>query len=219
MEEKIMEQNLGDLGERLHELRRQRGISQEELAGAIGVSRQAVSKWEGCQAQPELDKAVALAEYFDVSLDWLLRGVETGRVIAAPARGAGAAKALPGMLVTMGTALSYIGLLLAWAIWDYWQISLSAAVGAGFMILGVALLAAAVQLGEAEKGVLVRRFWRYNIWPVAYFVIAVTFSLTCMGRIIPILTFHFSRWFFGECLFAAAAWLIICVCTFRWSKK
>lgn len=218
MEEKIMEQNLADLGERLHELRRQRGISQEELAGVIGVSRQAVSKWEGCQAQPELDKAVALAEYFEVSLDWLLRGVATSG--AAQARVAGVGRALPDMLVIMGTALSYIGLLLAWAIWDYWQISLSAAVGAGFMITGAAMLAAAVQLaGAADRGALVRRFWRYNIWPVAYFVIAVTFSLLCTGRIIPIMTFRFSRWFFGECLFAAAAWLIICVCTFRWSKK
>ena len=50
-----------DLASRLQQLRKQRGLSQEELAGQLGVSRQAVSKWESAQAQPELEKLLAAA--------------------------------------------------------------------------------------------------------------------------------------------------------------
>lgn len=62
--------------ERLHQLRRERGLSQEELANEVGVSRQAVQKWESGAAQPTLDKLTALAKYFGVTLDWLVNGEE-----------------------------------------------------------------------------------------------------------------------------------------------
>lgn len=62
--------------QRLYQLRRERGLSQEELAGRLGVSRQAVQKWESGAAQPTLDKLTALARYFGVTLDWLVNGEE-----------------------------------------------------------------------------------------------------------------------------------------------
>lgn len=52
-------------------LRRSRGLSQEQLAEALGVSRQAVSKWETGQATPELDKLRAMSAFFGVTLDQL----------------------------------------------------------------------------------------------------------------------------------------------------
>ena len=51
-------------------------MSQEELADAAGVSRQAVSKWESEQSTPDLDKVVILSEIFDVTTDYLLKGIE-----------------------------------------------------------------------------------------------------------------------------------------------
>lgn len=60
--------------ERLHQLRRKRGISQEELANIVGVSRQAVQKWESGASQPNMDNLVAISAYFGVSLDYLLKG-------------------------------------------------------------------------------------------------------------------------------------------------
>lgn len=60
--------------ERLYTLRKGRGLSQEELANEVGVSRQAVQKWESGVAQPSLDKLTALAKYFGVTLDWLVNG-------------------------------------------------------------------------------------------------------------------------------------------------
>lgn len=62
--------------ERLYSLRKGRGISQEELANAVGVSRQAVQKWEAGTSTPDIQNLSALADYFGVSLDYLVRGVE-----------------------------------------------------------------------------------------------------------------------------------------------
>ncbi len=54
-------------------LRKKSGWSQEELAEQINVSRQSVSKWEGAQSIPELEKIIKLSELFDVSTDYLLK--------------------------------------------------------------------------------------------------------------------------------------------------
>lgn len=60
------------LCEKLYELRRAAGLSQEQLAERLGVSRQAVSKWESSAAQPELSKLVELSRLYGVSVDELL---------------------------------------------------------------------------------------------------------------------------------------------------
>ena len=62
------------LGERIIKLRSSKGISQDTLAVALGVSRQSVSKWETDASVPELDKLIRLSEYFEVSLDELIKG-------------------------------------------------------------------------------------------------------------------------------------------------
>lgn len=61
-------------GQRLQELRRRAGLSQDTLAERLEVSRQAVSKWERDEAMPETDKVVRIAQLFDISLDSLLLG-------------------------------------------------------------------------------------------------------------------------------------------------
>ena len=58
--------------DRLVALRRERGWSQEELAVRLGVSRQAVSKWERAEASPDTDNLIALARLYGISLDQLL---------------------------------------------------------------------------------------------------------------------------------------------------
>lgn len=61
-----------ELYEKLYELRRASGMSQEELAEKLGVSRQAVSKWESGATQPELPKLIELSKIYQVSVDALL---------------------------------------------------------------------------------------------------------------------------------------------------
>ena len=63
-----------DLGERLYQLRKARNLSQGEVADALGVSRQSVSKWENNTSVPELDKLVKLGELFGLTLDELVKG-------------------------------------------------------------------------------------------------------------------------------------------------
>ena len=59
------------LSEKIYTLRRKNGLSQEQLAERIGVSRQAVSKWEGGLSVPELDNLRSLSECFHITLDEL----------------------------------------------------------------------------------------------------------------------------------------------------
>ncbi len=68
-------------------LRAASGYTQEDVAHRIGVSRQSVAKWEAGKSTPDLEKLIALAELFDVSLDELVRGrieVSQGEPLAEP---------------------------------------------------------------------------------------------------------------------------------------
>ena len=60
------------LSERIVQLRKALGLSQEQLAEQVGVSRQSISKWETGQSAPELEKLVTLSKIFHVSIDELL---------------------------------------------------------------------------------------------------------------------------------------------------
>ena len=59
------------LGERIYEFRNERNLSQGDLADALDVSRQSVSKWENNMAVPDLDKLIKLCDIFEISLDEL----------------------------------------------------------------------------------------------------------------------------------------------------
>ena len=63
-----------ELHEKLQELRRRRGLTQEELAQALYVSRTAISKWESGRGYPGIDSLKAIAAFFAVSIDDLLSG-------------------------------------------------------------------------------------------------------------------------------------------------
>ena len=63
-------------GERLYELRNKNNLSQEELAEVLDVSRQSISKWENDKAYPEMTRLLFMSDYFDVSFDYLMRGIK-----------------------------------------------------------------------------------------------------------------------------------------------
>ena len=71
-------------GERLYQLRKERKISQEELAEQLAVSRQSVSRWENGTASPDFDKTVRLSEIFGVTTDYLIKGEEQAPIPAPP---------------------------------------------------------------------------------------------------------------------------------------
>lgn len=62
--------------EKLLSLRKQKGLSQEELGAELQVSRQTISKWEAGQSYPDFQRLVLLSDYFDLTLDELVKGVD-----------------------------------------------------------------------------------------------------------------------------------------------
>ena len=60
------------LGQRIQKGRKEAGLSQEELAEQLGVSRQAVSRWENDNGYPEMEKIIRLSQIYQVSLDYLV---------------------------------------------------------------------------------------------------------------------------------------------------
>lgn len=65
-----------EFNKKLYELRKQKGISQEELAEKLNVTRQTLSKWELGTSTPDMERLVAIADYFEISLDELVLGKE-----------------------------------------------------------------------------------------------------------------------------------------------
>lgn len=65
-----------EFNQKLQELRKQKGLTQEELAAALFVSRTAVSKWESARGLPNIDSLKAIAKFFSVTVDELLSGNE-----------------------------------------------------------------------------------------------------------------------------------------------
>ena len=64
-----------ELGEKLLELRKSKGLSQEDVANVLNVSRQTVSKWETGQSVPDLDKIIPICELFEITTEELLKGI------------------------------------------------------------------------------------------------------------------------------------------------
>ena len=90
------------LADKIVTLRKRAGWSQEELAAQLGVSRQSVSKWEGAQSVPDMQKVVQMSRLFGVTTDYLLKE-ELGEPEPAPAE-----SAAPLRCVTMEQAADYL---------------------------------------------------------------------------------------------------------------
>lgn len=75
-------------GEKISKVRKENNITQEQLAEKLGVSRQAISKWESNTAFPETEKLIKMSELFDCSLDYLLKdSIESERSAGQTDRG------------------------------------------------------------------------------------------------------------------------------------
>ncbi|MBE6871761.1 MAG: helix-turn-helix transcriptional regulator [Ruminococcaceae bacterium] len=97
------------LCERIYELRRKSGLSQEQLAERVGVSRQSISKWESGVSTPELDKLIALSECFGVTLDELVTAKESANVTEKEKKKDETEKSVNSLEIKLGVALCVVG--------------------------------------------------------------------------------------------------------------
>ena len=94
------------LADKIIQLRKKAGWSQEELAEQLGVTRQSVSKWEGAQSVPDLNKILAMSQLFGVSVDYLVKD----EMEESPALPATDTPSIPIRRVTMAEANEYLAL-------------------------------------------------------------------------------------------------------------
>ena len=158
-----------NIADRIQNLRKIKGISQEELADKIGVSRQAVSKWESEQSVPETDKIIIMSDYFEVTTDYILKGIESGSKTDEPVNAA--------IFVSIATALNFIGLIMSAVIWYEEQKVTAAAAGLIIMAAGCAVfgIGQAVSALNAEKSK--RIFWKLNIWFLAFIPLSMIYNI------------------------------------------
>lgn len=96
-----------NLGEKITQLRKQKGLSQDALAHELNVSRQSISKWETGASVPELDKLVALSDLFQISLDELVRDTAPPQTPPAPEA---APPSAPSNQYILGCILLFLGI-------------------------------------------------------------------------------------------------------------
>lgn len=144
------------IAHRIQTLRKSKGISQEELADKIGVSRQAVSKWESEQSTPDIEKIILLSEFFGVTTDFLLKGIE-------PVEEEAKSKLDARIFTLAGTVINFIGLTVAIMIWVEEQTMGSVAVGLIIMAVGCLVFGVGQYIGTNKKSAS-RIFGAINVW-------------------------------------------------------
>ena len=118
-----------EFGSKLYELRKEKGMSQEELANRLDVTRQTVSKWELGDSTPDLDKLILLGELFEISLDELVLGKvpvttkldELGAKVMTEENKKKARKGLKifGMIAAAVLAVDAVSLLIYFLFWGF----------------------------------------------------------------------------------------------------
>ena len=132
----MAQQNLAD---RIQQLRREHGLSQEQLAEKLNVSRQAVSKWESAQAQPELDKILALSELFCVTTDYLLKGSRGTPPEAGPAPARRLDAAFASRVLYLA-ALFFLGVGLVCALAAWHEKQTADCIAGGMVVQGIGVV-------------------------------------------------------------------------------
>ncbi len=165
-----------NIADRIQHLRKVKGISQEELADKIGVSRQSVSKWESEQTSPDIEKVILMSDYFEVTTDYLLKGIEP-----TPAE-TNQPKAKPNAMVftMVATAANILGFLIAILVWFERQSTVSIAVGLIFMVVGCTAYGFGMTYSDTTSKTAAKRiFWTVNIWVLIFIPLSIIYNLLC----------------------------------------
>ena len=158
-----------NIADRIQNLRKSRGISQEELADKIGVSRQAVSKWESEQSTPDIEKVILLSNYFETTTDYLLKGIEpvdeTEKQWSAL------------LFAVAGTILNAIGLVSSIFIWLERQMVYDVGIGLVILLVGTGVFLAGQFMGTKDKARARRLFLLPNVWILPFIPLSCCFNI------------------------------------------
>jgi transcriptional regulator with XRE-family HTH domain len=186
------------LGEKIQICRKSKGVSQEEMASAIGVSRQALSKWECNTSFPDIDKIITLSNYFSVTTDYLLKDEYSEDKIPLSTE---TKKQNGNIPLILSTAIIAIGLVISFAmandgsLFFYWRFS-AAALGIGIQILGICIF----EILYYSKRYEIKNqylFWSINTWLLSAMPI-----ILCSGVLLKLLrSFEVLRHYFNIFLF------------------
>ena len=168
-----------NIADRIQHLRKVKGVSQEELADKIGVSRQAVPKWESEQSIPDIYKVILMRTSFDVTTDYLLTGIENPH--ADEARRPDAR-----IFVIVGTVLDFVGVVIAAALWYEQQLPMALVVGLVFIALGCMVFGVGmINSDPRSKTSAQRTFWIVNVWLIAFIPLSFAYNVLFTGTTAP----------------------------------
>lgn len=157
-----------NIADRIQNLRKLRGISQEQLADRLGVSRQTISKWESEQSAPDMEKIILLSDYFEVTTDYLLKGIEQQEDAKKPdAR----------IFSLTGTTLGFLGIVVSVAIWI--ERKTTAAVAIGLILTAMSLMIHQIGqiVGGSNAAQARRQYWLTAPWYLVLIPYSCVFNL------------------------------------------
>ena len=158
-----------NIADRIQKLRKSRGISQEELADKIGVSRQAVSKWESEQSTPDIEKVILLSNYFETTTDYLLKGIEPV--------GESEKQWSALLFAVAGTILNAIGLVSSIFIWLERQMVYAVGIGLVILLVGTGVFLAGQFMDTKDKARARRLFLLPNVWIRPFIPLSCCFNI------------------------------------------
>lgn len=163
-----------NIADRIQHLRKVKGISQEELADKIGVSRQAVSKWESEQTSPDIEKIILMSDFFDVTTDYILKGIEP--IPDEPML----QKEKPNASIfsITGTSFNFIGIVVAAMTWYEEQVTTATAIGIIFLIIGCMIYGIGMTVADKTTTDKAKRnFWAINVWTVTFVPLSMGYNI------------------------------------------
>lgn len=192
-----------NIADRIQSLRKIKGISQEELADKIGVTRQAVSKWESEQSIPDMEKVILLSDYFEVTTDYLLKGIENPKESKKQ-------KNIGAIFNIVATTLTIIGAVVAIFLWIGNQRTGIVVAGIVFIVLGIMIFAVGQsQLEGREKTMRMCQFWKINVWWIAFLGLSVIYNILVAQMIAPFPLIFMNR--MVEFAIFVVVYVVLCV--------
>lgn len=163
-----------NIADRIQHLRKVKGISQEELADKIGVSRQSVSKWESEQTSPDIEKIILMSNFFDVTTDYILKGIEP--IPDEPM----SQKEKPNASIfsIIGTAFNFVGIVVSAMIWYEEQVATATAAGIIFLIIGCMIYGIGMTVADKNTTDKAKRvFWAINVWTLTFIPLSMGYNI------------------------------------------